>query len=393
MSAFDEYIDLSFDRTTIPQAELDLEGARRVNALPWRGQFSPKFVETMLGTYSPSGTVLDPFCGSGTALMESAHLGLESHGVEVNPSAYMLSRLYELCELSPRTRIALLEEALSLIEPETISGAEELGAFIRSIAEVHHQSILQATFLLALGNGDALVEKKWNKAIDQVRALVTRLPETPVKTTVSLGDARATALAADSVDTVFTSPPYVNVFNYHQNYRKAVEMLGWEVLPSARSEFGSNRKHRMNRFLTVTQYAQDIGQTLAESLRVVRPGGTSIWVVGRESAVRGTRVLNPQIVYSMAVESVGLELVTKHERKFRSRYGALVYEDILVFRHPERGGSLVDPVTHGREVGIAALRGMASDDPVVTGEINEAILKSANILPSPIAEASPLIVQ
>ena len=64
----------------------------------------------------------------------------------------------------------------------------------------------------------------------------------------------------DSIDFVITSPPYINVFNYHQNYRKSVEATGFNVLEVARSEIGSNRKFRSNRFLTVIQYALDIYQ-------------------------------------------------------------------------------------------------------------------------------------
>ena len=44
---------------------------------------------------------------------------------------------------------------------------------------------------------------------------------------------------------------------------------------------------------------------------------------------------------------------------------------------------LRDPISHGREVEIAALRGMTSEEPVAIGEINEAIAKSARINPSP----------
>jgi DNA modification methylase len=43
-------------------------------------------------------------------------------------------------------------------------------------------------------------------------------------------DARATGLDDDSIDLVVTSPPYINVFNYHQRFRKSVEALDWDVL-------------------------------------------------------------------------------------------------------------------------------------------------------------------
>lgn len=42
---------------------------------------------------------------------------------------------------------------------------------------------------------------------------------------------------------VLTSPPYINVYNYHQQYRASAEALGWDLLEVAKTEIGSNRKH------------------------------------------------------------------------------------------------------------------------------------------------------
>ena len=201
---------------------------------------------------------------------------------------------------------------------------------------------------------------------------------------MELGDARSIALASGTAGTIITSPPYVNVFNYHQNYRKAVELLGCDVLPAARAEFGSNRKHRQNRFLTVIQYAQDIGLSLLETSRISQPDATSVWVVGRESNVRGVPIRNPQIVFEMATQAAGLEMINKHERKFRSRYGALVYEDVLVFKRSARHTAIsADEVASlGRKVGIGVLGQLRTDDASIADEIELAASSAGRVLPS-----------
>ena len=338
-----------------------------MNALPWRGQFTPDFVEALLSAYRPHGIVLDPFCGSGTVLMEAARLGWPAYGVEVNPSAYMLTNLYSLSYHTTRERGALIRglRARMANEVSIYTDARSLGRWVAS-QRGEDGIVMNAVFLLALGNKPNTDATRLARAFTQVDDLLNSLPDQGPTVHVELGDARSVDLPRGSVDTLLTSPPYVNVFNYHQNYRVATELLGWEVLPAARAEFGSNRKHRQNRFLTVIQYAQDIGLALLESQRLVRPGGTSIWVVGRESSVRGEPIPNPLIVFNMAKRGCGLALVAKHERKFRSRYGPLVYEDILVFHHTgdEPQPTESDIAALGRQVGVDVLAGLSKESDV-----------------------------
>jgi hypothetical protein len=74
------------------------------------------------------------------------------------------------------------------------------------------------------------------------------------------------AMCAPEAELIVTSPPYINVFNYHQNHRAILELLGFDLAAtSAASELGSNRKNRGNRFRTVIQYALDMEAAL-ESL-------------------------------------------------------------------------------------------------------------------------------
>ena len=55
--------------------------------------FPPHLVQDYLGRFGvdPSRTVLDPFCGTGTSLVECKKLGIASLGIESNPMAYFAS--------------------------------------------------------------------------------------------------------------------------------------------------------------------------------------------------------------------------------------------------------------------------------------------------------------
>ena len=59
----------------------------------YKGRFNPQIAKAILNTLGiPSGArVLDPFCGSGTSLIEAAHLGMRAIGTDINPLAIFLA--------------------------------------------------------------------------------------------------------------------------------------------------------------------------------------------------------------------------------------------------------------------------------------------------------------
>ncbi|OAD20333.1 methyltransferase, partial [Candidatus Thiomargarita nelsonii] len=144
-----------------------------------------------------------------------------------------------------------------------------------------------------------------------------------------LSDARNTHLNENGFDFVITSPPYINVFNYHQNYRRSVELLGWDVLSVAKSEIGANRKFRSNRFLTVIQYCMDMAQVFIELSRVCKNNAQLILVVGRESNVRKTAFYNAELLKTIATELLCMEFIQQQHRVFKNKFGKNIFEEIL----------------------------------------------------------------
>lgn len=126
----------------LPMATLNIDAKARSNLFPWRGQFSPQLVEALLRAYAPAhAEVLDPFMGSGTVLVESARLSFSSHGCEVNPAAYLLGRVYELCNLEPAERNGLLDKAEAILTRVRPS-AFELPLFRSASDSAHPQEVL-----------------------------------------------------------------------------------------------------------------------------------------------------------------------------------------------------------------------------------------------------------
>jgi SAM-dependent methyltransferase len=345
--------NMPYDRQSIPQAALDLANKYRSSLFPWRGQFSPEFIEILLNTYSQKDDIIfDPFVGSGTTLFESLRKGLRSYGAEINPSAVTMAKTAELASLSSEERKQAIQEALCLVKKHFRSATWDLFSclesdqcdphIIEASTENRLKDMLQETecrpivrtilanaIIRYMDNGKQPAETDLFRALEELARIVENIPFSERQCNVFHADARCIPLPASSTNLIITSPPYINVFNYHQNHRPAMELFGWDVLAVAKSEIGSNRKHRQNRFLTVIQYALDMLDALKEMYRILTPHGRAIIVVGRESSVRGARFKNGMLVALLASGGAGFHLEMLQERKFMNKFGEIIFEDIL----------------------------------------------------------------
>ncbi|MCE9636092.1 MAG: site-specific DNA-methyltransferase [Planctomycetes bacterium] len=385
------------DAAALPQAALNIQDKTRSNLLPWRGQFSPQLVESLLRNYARAdAAVLDPFVGSGTVLCESGRLGLSSVGAEINPAAATLARTYGFINLSQQSRESaildlsvdlgtLIATGLPLLSrpaPARADVRNELVALHRRLRAGRKKTLLESLITLAdFYSGPVTTDDladTWNHLADLVRAL----PHSDAAVRVELGDARRLTLPDQSIDLVITSPPYINVFNYHQQYRASMEALSWDLLAVARAEIGSNRKHRANRFLTVTQYCLDMAQSLNELRRVCRRSARLILVLGRESRVRKTPFYNGSLVEALAIQCSGMSVVLKQERSFVNKFGERIYEDLL---HLEVA-SAATPAweSKARQIGLEALIDATNRAPDESrADLDAAIRGVASVRPSP----------
>lgn len=58
----------------------------------YKAKFFPRMVRALINIYGRDATVFDPFCGSGTALLEASLLGQDAVGVDIDPICEMMSR-------------------------------------------------------------------------------------------------------------------------------------------------------------------------------------------------------------------------------------------------------------------------------------------------------------
>lgn len=220
-------------------------------------------------------TVLDPFCGTGTTLVESKVQGIDSIGIEANPMAHFASKVKidwritgnDLIDHANRiadraarmiqkeqlkTLRTLSTEACSLLLSDSISPLPLHKSLILLEAiqcskddEYHHHELLAfaKALVFSISNlhfgpevgvcrikkQDAPVIELWMKEIISMANDLTAIPEHQASAEVHLADARqlSTILKPNSIDAVFTSPPYPNEKDYTRTTRLESVLLGF----------------------------------------------------------------------------------------------------------------------------------------------------------------------
>jgi methylase of polypeptide subunit release factors len=255
----------------------------------YKAKFFPRMVRALLNIFGKEGaTVFDPYCGSGTALLEASLLGLNSYGSDIDPICHLISRT----KVTPFVRAESLTEVLKCFEARLqtaskhkvrFSFPEELRSKIERRDRKDHTAylneIVDETALLAaslnglrrdhpeeelfftlasdavtkkiryrfigVGNGKYTIEIIRQSLLERMREKVlrsqqlagvfneiaTRLHTKLGAVTVSLGDARdrSTWPVREGVDVIVTSPPYLPASSGREHYASS-RALAFSVL-------------------------------------------------------------------------------------------------------------------------------------------------------------------
>ncbi len=238
--------------------------------------FPAHLVRDYLGKFqiSPGHTVLDPFCGTGTVLVECKKQGIDSIGIEAHPLTHMVASVKTNWDPEPDELLADAENVAQLAaqrisdsrsSPWTlpIEAAKLLIGGSISPVPLHKTLVLRDTILadgaeglrdhqlLALaaalpsdiGNlhfgpevgvraskDDAPVIASWLERVHEMVADLGTLAGQPdAVATVLHADSRASneVLGRNQIDAVITSPPYPNEKDYTRTTRLESVILGF----------------------------------------------------------------------------------------------------------------------------------------------------------------------
>lgn len=396
---------------TMIQEKLNVKVKTKSNVFNWRGQFTPQFVDYILDFYSKKDDmIVDPFSGSGTVLHESSKRELNCYGFEINPAAYVMSKFFSFSNLNQNNRIHLLNSLNDKLQelynefnvlPLYIEKEDYRESYVnflnysiklKNLLKDKNERIIALNLLFIAENFKKVeLNTGINKAYQYIKNLLLSLPLTEYVIDARLNDARSMdEYFHSSVNLILTSPPYINVFNYHQNHRAIIELYGFNILKVAESEFGSNRKNRGNRFKTVIQYCLDMELAFDSFWRALKIDGIIVLVIGRESNVRKTKFYNGKIIMDLIERTGSFSRTDLFERAFINKFGSEIKEDIIVLRKteikPKMGLARIVAKEH-------LISNLENENQEIRKDIEDAIMNIDKVLPSPILNKKSIIAK
>jgi SAM-dependent methyltransferase len=426
------------DQPPLP-TDLTFTGAGNLYAThglhPFAARCPPGLADWAIRRFSQSGeVVLDPMSGSGTALVEASMLGRTARGADIDPIARLIGKVkatpVDLAVLDKMSgEVFRLLQEVDLDEgwrpelpdwerwfrPDVARDLSKIrDALLRAEAHQDVTDLLWVCFSsliiarTSVANARDLVHSRhhfraWEEDPETLRRFEVRVRrarrmmadylkrledggiDTPDVDMVG-GEARGLALADDTIDLVFTSPPYCSALDYTRAHLFAVawmsDVLGVSVdeyRRLGRSYVGSERAplaeatadqrvppllgepsvdrivealhDSPKRAWIVHRYFRDMRQMLAECARVVRPGGHIVLVVC-PSNIRRVVIPTHRLLVDLArncSSGTSLELVDSHERTIHDHRRVMPYleasfgprmrtEYVLVLRRPLQTG-------------------------------------------------------
>lgn len=312
------------------------------------------------GLSPPAGTVLDPFCGSGTVLVEARLLGRRSLGVDANPLAIELAWLKTLATTAEQ-RAELLDAAARVVEHADArrraraGPTHRYGPEDRELFDVHVlleldglssgiQSLPRSGRRRALGlvlsailtkvsrqAGDTthhlkarrlasgytihLFSKKAAELAKRLAEFAERLPERSPAPELQVGDARRLkGVRAHSVDLVVSSPPYPGVYDYVAHHAARLRWLGLDAARFERDELGARRRlARLSHGDAMARWQDELAPCLLEMARTLKPNGAAALVIA--DSVAGGRAVRADEWLGALASKAGLRVAAQASQR------------------------------------------------------------------------------
>ncbi|MCX8158598.1 MAG: site-specific DNA-methyltransferase [Candidatus Diapherotrites archaeon] len=272
--------------------------------------FSKELVDYCIDRYDLHGTILDPFCGSGTTLLVAKERKMNAIGIDISPLACFVSKVktrnYDIGELKKEfEKIRQLkptpkEEIRKKWLKEYFYG-KTLGNiyFYKEKFEELENEVIKNFFMLALIDSTDKVAnaikqgaslRKIKKPpipiksilINKIKRMIRDLEKSNetildgIEPKIINGDARIINIEENSIDAVITSPPYLNKIEYTKVYKIELAIFFDHQETSLRSFIGDEAKEIKEGRTIAEAYFKDMRMSLEKIYLGLREGGKVI---------------------------------------------------------------------------------------------------------------------
>ena len=134
--------------------------------------FPPTLVDNLLDRLQvkPGDTVLDPFCGSGTTLVQCKRQGIDSIGIEANPWGVILSRVKVQWHIQPEKVRQLCRNIVSAVEAR-IAGQTDSCQAATALVQRLRTARVQSDPVYRHFNSSGMVERGWISELPLLKAI------------------------------------------------------------------------------------------------------------------------------------------------------------------------------------------------------------------------------
>jgi hypothetical protein len=371
-------LNLNWRESDLPERER----TKHVHRLhPYLGKFIPQLVEIFLRKYfSPGQTVLDPFSGSGTTLVQSLELGINSIGYDISAFNILLAKAktqqynlqsvkQEILDILNKTsKFAKQENSMQTSfldfnnnqENKTDSeylknwfaphALTELIAYRDLIKNYQHKEILSVILSRSARSArltthfDLDFPKKpqtepyWcykhgrtcqptttayqflkRYSLDTIKRL-EEFSSKRTNATVGLYNENSSKADFPAIDGVITSPPYVGLIDYHEQHRYAYELLG--LKDQSLDEIGPAKKGAGKK--AQEEYKHMIASVMKQALKSMPAGGRLIVVAGDRHNLYG------EIAKLCEVQEEAV--INRHVNRRTGRRSSEFFESVFIWR-------------------------------------------------------------
>ena len=386
--SFEVTKDTDLNTLNLNWSEKDLpekERTKHVHRLhPYLGKFIPQLVEIFLRKYfTPGQTILDPFCGSGTTLVQANELGVNSIGYDVSAFNVLLSRAKttkydlvkahkEIIDIFNKTRELTQTDSNQLCLwqtnqpnfslPETNKQYLERWFASQALYELltyrqlietegyEYQNLLKIILCRSARSARLTthfdldfpkhpqIEPYWcykhsrvcqptKEALKFLKRYsldtIKRLEEFSIKRTnawVIACHTDSRKTAPPPIDGIITSPPYVGLIDYHEQHAYAYYLLGLD--DKREQEIGAAANGSSQK--AKRRYQEDIAEVFQNVMGSMPIGSPLIVIAGDKANL-----------YAGIAELIDVEveaIVKRHVNRRTGRRSGEFYESVFIWR-------------------------------------------------------------